>query len=110
VITLLLSIYERTREIGMMRAVGTTRRQIRSIIRNESVITCAIGGLIGLAVGLFLGWVMIKGLEGEGLSFSVPVGTLIAVFILALIAGVLAAVFPARRAARLNPLDALHYE
>ncbi len=110
VITLLLSIYERTREIGMMRAVGTTRRQIRSIIRNESVITCAIGGLIGLAVGLFLGWVMIKGLESEGLRFSVPVGTLIAVFILALIAGVLAAVFPARRAARLNPLDALHYE
>ena len=110
VITLLLSIYERTREIGMMRAVGTTRRQIRSIIRSESVITCAIGGLIGLAVGLFLGWVMIKGLESEGLSFSVPVGTLIAVFILALIAGVLAAVFPARRAARLNPLEALHYE
>lgn len=110
VITLLLSIYERTREIGMMRAVGTTRRQIRSIIRSESVITCAIGGVIGLAVGLFLGWVMIKGLESEGLSFSVPVGTLIAVFILALIAGVLAAVFPARRAARLNPLEALHYE
>jgi putative ABC transport system permease protein len=110
VITLLLSIYERTREIGMMRAVGTTRMQIRAIIRSESVITCAIGGIIGLAVGLFLGWVMIKGLESEGLSFSVPVGTLIVVFILALIAGVLAAVFPARRAARLNPLEALHYE
>jgi putative ABC transport system permease protein len=110
VITLLLSIYERTREIGMMRAVGTTRKQIRAIIRSESVITCAIGGIIGLAVGLFLGWVMIKGLESEGLSFSIPVGTLVAVFILALVAGVLAAVFPARRAARLNPLEALHYE
>lgn len=110
VITLLLSIYERTREIGMMRAVGTTRGQIRAIVRSESVITCAIGGVIGLAVGLFLGWVMIKGLESEGLSFSVPVGTLIAVFVLALVAGVLAAVFPARRAARLNPLEALHYE
>lgn len=110
IITLLLSIHERTREIGMMRAVGTLRRQVRAIIRSESVITCAIGGIIGLAVGLFLGWVMIKGLESEGLSFSVPVGTLIAVFVLALIAGVLAAVFPARRAARLNPLEALHYE
>lgn len=110
IITLLLSIYERTREIGMMRAVGALRRQIRGIVRSESVITCGIGGLIGLAVGLFLGWVMIKGLESEGLSFSVPVGTLIAVFVLALLAGVLAAVFPARRAARLNPLEALHYE
>jgi putative ABC transport system permease protein len=110
VITLLLSIHERTREIGMMRAVGTTRGQIRAIVRSESVITCAIGGIIGLGVGLFLGWVMIKGLEGEGLSFSVPVVTLVVVFVLAVIAGVLAAVFPARRAARLNPLEALHYE
>ena len=110
VITLLLSIYERTREIGMMRAVGTTRGQIRAIVRSESVITCAIGGIIGLGVGLFLGWVMIKGLEDEGLSFSVPVVTLVFVFALAVIAGVLAAVFPARRAARLNPLEALHYE
>jgi putative ABC transport system permease protein len=110
VITLLLSIYERTREIGMMRAVGTTRGQIRAIVRSESVITCAIGGIIGLGVGLFLGWVMIKGLEDEGLSFSVPVVTLVVVFVLAVIAGVLAAVFPARRAARLNPLEALHYE
>jgi len=110
VITLLLSIYERTREIGMMRAVGTTRGQIRAIVRSESVITCAIGGIIGLGVGLFLGWVMIKGLESEGLSFSVPVVTLAVVFVLAVIAGVLAAVFPARRAARLNPLEALHYE
>ncbi len=110
IITLLLSIYERTREIGMMRAIGAQRRQIRAIVRSESVITCAIGGVVGLAIGLFLGWVMIKGLEDEGLGFSVPVGTLIAVLVLALIAGILAAVFPARRASRLNPLEALHYE
>lgn len=110
IITLLLAIYERTREIGMMRAVGAQRRQIRGIIRSESVITCAIGGLVGIGVGLFLGWVMIKGLESEGLSFAVPVGTLIAVFVLAVIVGVLAAALPARRAARLNPLEALHYE
>jgi putative ABC transport system permease protein len=110
IITLLLAIHERTREIGMMRAVGAQRRQIRGIIRSESVITCAIGGLVGVGVGLFLGWVMIKGLESEGLSFSVPVTTLIAVFVLAVIVGVLAAALPARRAARLNPLDALHYE
>ena len=94
----------------MLRAIGTTRGQLRSIIFSESVITCAIGGLIGLAVGLLFGWVMIKGLESEGIQFSVPVGTLIAVFILAVVAGLLAALSPARRAARLKPLEALHYE
>jgi putative ABC transport system permease protein len=110
IITLLLAVYERTREIGMLRAVGTTRWQTRLMIGFEGIITCVIGGLIGLAVGLFLGWIMIRALEGEGLTFSVPVGTLIAVVILTAVAGLVASAFPARRAARLKPLDALHYE
>jgi putative ABC transport system permease protein len=110
VITLVLSIYERTREIGMMRAIGTTRGQLRAIIRSESVVTCAIGGLIGIGVGLFFGWIVSRGLQDQGLSFTVPGLTLVVIFVLALIAGVLAAIFPARRAARLPPLEALHYE
>ncbi len=110
VITLFLAIYERTREIGMMRAVGTTRGQIRSMILHEGVITCLIGGVVGVFVGLLLGWVIIKGLEGEGLGFSVPWGTLVAVLFLTVIAGLLAAFLPSRRAAKLRPLEALHYE
>ncbi len=110
IITLLLAVYERTREIGMMRAIGADRRQIRRMIRYESVITCVIGGIIGLAVGLFLGWIMIRALADEGLSFTVPVATLLSVMVLTALAGVAAAVFPARRASHLRPLDALHYE
>ncbi len=110
IITLLLAVYERTREIGMMRAVGATRGQIRSMITFESVITAIIGAIVGLVLGLILGYVMIKGLESQGLSFSVPVGTLITVLVMAVLAGLLAAIIPARRAAKLQPLEALHYE
>ena len=109
-ITLLLSVYERTREIGMMRAIGTTRGQLRSMVLSESVITCAIGGLIGIGVGLLFGYLIAKGLADEGINFSVPTGTIVVVFILAVLAGVLAALAPARRAAKLQPLEALHYE
>lgn len=109
-ITLLLAVYERTREIGMLRAIGTTRRQLRAIIRSESVITCAIGGLMGIAVGLLFGFIIAKGLEDEGLGFTVPVGTVVVVFALSLVAGILAAMAPARRAAKLQPLEALQYE
>lgn len=110
VITLILAIYERTREIGMLRAVGTTRGQIRWMILHEGVITCVIGGIVGLFVGLLLGWVITKGLEGEGLGFAVPYGTLGAVLVLTIVAGLLAAFLPSRRAAKLRPLEALHYE
>ncbi len=110
IITLLLAVYERTREIGMMRAVGATRGQIRSMITFESVITAVIGAVVGLVLGLLLGYVMIKGLEEQGLSFSIPVTTLIVVLIMAVLAGLLAAILPARRAAKLQPLEALHYE
>lgn len=110
VITLLLAVYERTREIGMMRAVGATRGQIRSMITFESVITAIIGAIVGLVLGLVLGFVITKGLESQGLSFSIPVGTLIIVLVMAVLAGLLAAILPARRAAKLQPLEALHYE
>lgn len=109
-ITLLLAVFERTREIGMLRAIGTTRGQMRSMILSESVITCAIGGIIGIGVGLLFGYLIARGLENEGLVFSVPVTTIIVVFILAIVAGVVAALAPARRAAKLQPLEALQYE
>ncbi len=109
-ITLLLAVYERTREIGMLRAIGTTRGQLRSMIFSESVITCAIGGIIGIGVGLLFGFLIAKGLQDEGIQFSVPVVTIIVVFVLAVVAGLVAALAPARRAAKLQPLEALHYE
>jgi putative ABC transport system permease protein len=110
VITLLLAVYERTREIGMMRAIGTTRGQVRAMMLHEGVITCLIGGIVGLGVGLLLGWLITKGLESEGVAFAVPVPTLIAVLVMTVIAGLAAALLPALRAAKLQPLDALHYE
>ena len=108
--TLVLSMFERTREIGMMRAIGLTRWQLRRMVGVESIITAVIGGVLGLAIGLIFGFVFTKALEDEGLAFAVPYGTLFAVLIVALIAGLLASIFPARRAARLRPLEALHYE
>ena len=70
----MLSVYERTREIGMLRAIGITRRQLRRTIRFESAITAVIGSLLGLVVGLAFGWIVTKGLESEGLAFAVPGG------------------------------------
>jgi len=108
--TLVLSIHERTREIGMMRAIGTPRSLVRRIVRYESVITALIGAALGLAVGFFLGVVTTIALEDEGFILSIPYITLIAFAVLAVIAGVLAAILPARRASRLNVLEALAYE
>jgi putative ABC transport system permease protein len=108
--TLVLSVFERTREIGMLRAIGLTRRQTRRMVRYESVITSLIGAVIGTLVGLFFGWVMAEGLKSQGIVFTVPVGQLVVFFVLAAIAGVLAAILPARRASRLNILEALQYE
>ena len=107
---LVLSIYERTREIGMLRAIGTTRRQMRAIVRYESIITAVIGGVLGIVIGILFAWVLTRGLEDQGIEFTLPVGTLVIFLVLAIVAGVLAAVLPARRAARLKPLDALHFE
>ena len=108
--SLVLSIFERTREIGMLRAIGLSRRQTRRMVRYESVITSVIGGILGTIVGLFFGWVMAKGLANQGIEFSVPVGQLIIFLVVSAIAGVLSAILPARRASRVKILEALSYE
>ncbi|MFN2467756.1 MAG: ABC transporter permease [Gaiellaceae bacterium] len=108
--TLVLSVFERTRELGMLRAVGMTRRQVRRMIRHESVITALIGAALGLPLGVFLAFLVIKALGQWEITFSLPVGSLIVFTIVSIIAGMLAAILPARRAARLNVLEALQYE
>jgi putative ABC transport system permease protein len=106
--TLVLSVFERTREIGMLRAVGMTRRQTRRMIRHESVITALIGSVTGIALGIVLGALLAA--RVKEINFVIPVGSLIAFVVAAVIVGLLAAIFPARRAARLRPLEALSYE
>jgi putative ABC transport system permease protein len=108
--TLALSVFERTRELGMLRAVGMTRRQARRMIRHESVITALIGAALGLPLGIFLAALVTRALRSEGVVFSLPAVTLAGFALVAVVAGVLAAVLPARRAARLNVLEALQYE
>ena len=108
--TLVLAVFERTRELGMLRAVGMTRRQARRMIRHESVITALIGAALGLPLGVGLAALVTQSLSEFGVSFSLPVGTLAVFTLVAVIAGVLAAIAPARRASRLNVLEALQYE
>ena len=108
--TLVLAVFERTREIGMLRAVGMTRRQVRRMVRHESIIVALIGAVLGLALGVFLAVLVTVALANEGVAFALPIGTLVAFLIVAVIAGVIAAILPARRAARLNVLEALQYE
>jgi putative ABC transport system permease protein len=108
--TLVLSTFERTRELGMLRAVGMTRRQVRRMVRHESIITALMGAGMGIAAGLGLAAAVTTAFHDEGLTFAVPAGSLVALAVVAVIAGVLAAILPARRAARLDPLAALAYE
>jgi putative ABC transport system permease protein len=108
--TLALSVYERTRELGMLRAVGTTRRQARRMIRHEGVITALIGAALGLPLGVFLAALVTRALSQFDVRFSIPVGTLVILTVVAVLAGLVAALLPARRAARLNVLQALQYE
>jgi putative ABC transport system permease protein len=108
--TLVLAVFERTREIGMLRAVGMTRRQVRRMIRHESVITALIGAALGLPLGIFLGALIIEALSQYEVQFKIPVGQLILFAVVAVVVGMLAAILPARRAARLNVLRALQYE
>jgi putative ABC transport system permease protein len=108
--TLILSVFERTRELGMLRAVGMTRRQARRMVRHESVVTALIGAALGLPLGTGLAALVTYALREEGLVFDLPVAALTAFVTIAVASGVLAAVLPARRAARLDPLRALQYE
>ncbi len=107
---LALAVIERTREIGALRAVGMTRRQTRRMVRHEAVTTSLIGAAVGLPLGILVAWVVIQGLERFGAEFHLPVTPLVVYVIVAALAGVLAAVLPARRAARLDVLQALQYE
>ncbi len=108
--TLALSIYERTREFGMLRAIGMSRRQLRQIVRYESVITSIMGAALGCVLGVLLAAVIMQPLRDEGFELSIPVLSILAFMVLAALAGVLAAILPARRASRLDVLDALAYE
>jgi putative ABC transport system permease protein len=108
--TLVLTVFERTREIGMLRAVGMTRRQVRMMIRYESIVTSLMGAALGMVVGVFLAAVVTRATAGSGIAFAVPWIQIVYFVIAAIIVGILAAVIPARRAARLNVLQALQYE
>ncbi len=108
--TLALSVFERTRELGMLRAVGMTRRQVRRMVRHESVITALIGAALGLPLGIFLALLVTQALSEYDLQFAIPTGALITFVIVSVIAGIVAAILPARRAARLRVLEALQYE
>jgi ABC-type antimicrobial peptide transport system permease subunit len=106
--TLVLTVFERTREIGMLRAIGMTRRQVRRMIRHESVITAMIGGVLGIVLGIVLGGLLVY--RVDFIQFSLPVTSLIIFAIVTILLGIVAAIFPARRASRLNVLEALQYE
>src|SRR5205085_2228334 len=108
--TLALSIYERTRELGLLRAVGMSRRQVRRIVRYEAVITALIGAVLGAVLGVVFAILVSRPLADEGFTLKFPVGTLLLLLVLAAVAGVLAAIGPARRASRLDVLEALAYE
>jgi putative ABC transport system permease protein len=108
--TLVLSVFERTRELGMLRAIGMTRRQVRRMIRQESIVTALIGATLGIVVGMFLAVITTTALSQYGIVFAVPYGTLVVFVGVAILAGVLAAILPARRASKLNILAALQYE
>jgi putative ABC transport system permease protein len=106
--TMALSIFERTRELGLLRAVGMGRRQVRSVVRWESIIIAVFGTTLGLTIGAFFGWVVVRAMSEQGIdTLTIPFGSLAAVTLIAGFAGALAAVIPARRAARLDILQAL---
>jgi putative ABC transport system permease protein len=106
--TLVLTVFERTRELGMLRAVGMTRRQVRRMIRHESVITALLGAALGIPLGVVLA--VLVGVAIKFAAVTIPVGTLVVFVIAAILAGIVAAILPARRAGRLNVLEALQYE
>jgi putative ABC transport system permease protein len=108
--TLVLTIHERTRELGLLRAVGMSRRQVRRLVRYESVITALIGAILGALLGIFFALVVSRPIADEGFVLKIPVGSILIFLVFAALAGVLAAIPPARRASRLDVLEALAYE
>ena len=109
--TLALSVFERTREIGLLRAVGMTRRQLRRAIRWEAVIIAIFGAILGLILGVIFGVAAVVAIPDTFINtVSIPYGNLIVYLVIAGLAGILAAILPARRAARLNVLDAISHE
>jgi putative ABC transport system permease protein len=108
--TLVLTVFERTRELGMLRAVGMTRRQVRRMIRHESIVTALIGATLGISIGFVLAALVTTELSSQGFVFAVPYASIVVFVLAAILVGIIAAVFPARRAARLNVLQALQYE
>ncbi len=108
--TLILAVFERTREIGLVRAIGMSRGQVRATVRFESIITSIIGAIMGIVVGVLFAWVVTTRFAGQGITFSVPGVQLVVFLVLAVVVGVIAAILPARRAARIDILQAIHYE
>jgi putative ABC transport system permease protein len=106
--TLVLTVFERTRELGMLRAIGMSRRQVRRMIRYESVIISLIGGALGIVLGIVLGALLVARIDF--IDFALPVTQIVVFAVAAIVVGLIAAIFPARRAARLNVLEALQYE
>ncbi|HJX07562.1 MAG TPA: FtsX-like permease family protein [Actinomycetota bacterium] len=109
--TLWLSVFERVRELGLLRAVGMARRQVKRMVRVEAVIVAVLGAILGIVIGIVFAWALQQALSDLGITeLSVPVGQLIVMMIVAALIGVLAAILPARRAAKLNVLEAISYE
>ena len=108
VITLLLSVYERRREIALLRAVGTTRGQVRSTVRWESVITSLLGAFIGVALGLLSGYLLVLSLRDQGVTvFTIPIVSTIVILVLSIVVGIVAAIIPAWRATKVDIIDAI---
>jgi putative ABC transport system permease protein len=108
--TLALSVYERTRELGLLRAVGASRRQVRQIVRGEAVITAVMGATVGIGVGVLFGILVSRPLGSEGFVLALPYPTLGVLLLLGALAGVLAAVVPARQASHIDVLQALTHQ
>jgi putative ABC transport system permease protein len=109
--TLSLSINERTRELGLLRAVGMHRGQMRSTVRWEAVLISVLGTIVGLGLGLVLSWALVTALESQGLTtFAVPVGSLLVIMVMSALLGTAASILPARRASRLAVLEAIATE